>query len=98
MLNAATNVDRILDFVVADDTIRIDNAVFAGLETPAGSFLVSTEFRIGAAAADASDRIIYNPATGALIHDSNGNAAGGATQFALLAPGLALGSSDFVVF
>jgi Ca2+-binding RTX toxin-like protein len=54
-------------------------------------------FHIGAAAADAEDRIIYNEMTGALIFDSNGNAAGGATQFAQLATGLALTNADFVV-
>jgi serralysin len=97
-LNASTNVDRITDFLPADDTIWIDNAVFTGLTTPAGSLLSAAEFRVGAAAADASDRIIYNSVTGALIYDSNGNAAGGATQFALLTPGLALGSNDFAVF
>ena len=40
---------------------------------------------------------VYNPATGALSYDVNGNAAGGATQFATLATGLALTNADFVV-
>jgi len=33
-------------------------------------------FHVGATAADADDHIIYNKATGALIYDANGNAAG----------------------
>ena len=54
-------------------------------------------FKIGTAAADADDRIIYNSTSGALFFDSNGNAAGGSTLFARLSKGLALTSSDFLV-
>ena len=54
-------------------------------------------FYIGDAAHDATDRIIYNPATGALIYDSNGDAAGGATQFATLDTGLSLTRADFEI-
>ena len=95
-LNASSNVDIIADFVVADDIVRLDDAVFAGI---GGTGLLSANaFRIGAAAADANDRIIYNSVTGALIFDSNGNAAGGAVQFAEIGPNLALTRLDFIVF
>jgi Ca2+-binding RTX toxin-like protein len=90
----AGNIDTIADFSVADDTIAIDNAVFAGL---AGGALAAGAFRTGAAAADASDRIIYNPATGALMFDADGTGAGAAVQFAALTAGLALTASDFLV-
>ncbi|MGO4835376.1 calcium-binding protein, partial [Rhizobiaceae sp. 2RAB30] len=43
------------------------------------------------------DRIIYNTTTGALIYDSNGNAAGGAVHFATLAGHPAITAADFVV-
>ena len=62
-LNAATNVDTIADFVVANDTIRLENAIFTGL---AAGTLNADAFHVGAAAADAEDRVIYNNATGAL--------------------------------
>ena len=94
-LNAATNVDQITDFNVVDDTIQLDHAVFLGL---VAGVLDPNAFRIGAAAADADDRVIYNDATGALIFDSNGNDAGGDTQFATLSGGLLLTHSDFIVF
>lgn len=91
----AANSDTITDYNVADDTIRLEDAVFAALGAP--GVLAPAAFFIGAAAADASDRIIYNPGTGALIYDANGNAAGGAVLFATLTAGLALTNADFVV-
>jgi VCBS repeat-containing protein len=95
-LSAANNIDRITDFSVPGDTIRLENAIFTALEAAVGT-LSAAAFHIGAAAHDASDRIIYNATTGALIYDSNGSAAGGAVQFATLAHGLHLTNTDFVV-
>ena len=89
------NVDRITDFYAPQDTIGLENAIFHALSktgTLAGNF-----FWKGTAAHDSNDHIIYNPGTGALIYDSNGSAAGGATQFATLNTGLALTHSDFFI-
>ncbi|CAG0981107.1 Bifunctional hemolysin/adenylate cyclase [Rhizobiaceae bacterium] len=94
-LNAATNVDTITDFSVPNDTIRLEDAIFTAIG-PAG-VLAAAAFTIGAAATTAAHRIVYNSATGALIYDSNGSAAGGATQFAVLGTGLALTNADFLV-
>jgi serralysin len=94
-LHPTANVDSVSDFRVVDDTIQLENAIFAKLTTTGA--LAATAFFTGAAAHDADDRIIYNNATGALIYDSNGNLAGGATQFATLALNLGLSSADFVV-
>jgi hypothetical protein len=41
--------------------------------------------------------IIYETDTGKLFYDSNGNAAGGSVQIALLGINLALTSADFVL-
>ena len=92
-LNAATNVDTITDMTAGVDIIRLDDAFFAGIG--AVGVLNADAFHIGAAAADAEDRIVYNSATGQLFFDSNGNAAGGSTLFANLATGLALSNTDF---
>jgi Ca2+-binding RTX toxin-like protein len=89
-----SNVDTIRDFNVVADTIQLEDAVFVGL---AAGTLAAAAFRIGLSAADSNDRIVYNSTTGALIFDSNGNASGGAIQFAKLSPGLALTNADFVV-
>jgi Ca2+-binding RTX toxin-like protein len=93
-LDAANNVDRILDFNVADDTILLDDAVFGAL-APGG--LAAGAFVIGAAAQDANDRIIYNSGTGALFYDSDGVGGTAAVQFAELSTGLALTNLDFLV-
>ena len=95
-LNVATNVDRIVDFAVIDDTMRLENGVFTALGTTVGT-LSANKFFKGAAAHDADDRIIYNSATGALIYDANGSAAGGTVQFATVAKNLLLTNADFQV-
>lgn len=89
------NIDTISDMTAGSDKIALDNAIFAGFAEGA---LYSGAFRIGAAAQDADDNIIYNSATGALYFDADGNGAGAAIQFATLQTGLALSASDFWVF
>jgi Ca2+-binding RTX toxin-like protein len=60
----ASNVDRITDFSVVDDTIQLENSVFSGLTTTGP--LASAAFWVGSAAHDSSDRIVYDSANGAL--------------------------------
>jgi len=93
-LNALTNVDTVADFNVAQDTVRLDHAIFTTL---AVGTLASNAFFIGAAAHDADDRIIYNAGNGFLEFDIYGNAHGGAIHFATIAPHLALHGTDFIV-
>jgi len=93
-LNASSNVDRLTDYSVADDTIRLDDSVFTALTT---GKLASGAFFIGSAAHDIDDRIIYDSASGALYYDSNGSAADGSVKFAQLSAGLALTNADFYV-
>jgi Ca2+-binding RTX toxin-like protein len=90
----AGNVDLIHGYSVVDDVIQIDNAVFTGL---AGGALAAGAFRIGAVAADADDRIIYNSATGELLFDADGNGAGAAVLFADMSVGLAMTAGEFFV-
>jgi Ca2+-binding RTX toxin-like protein len=90
----AGNVDRILDFQAGIDKIQLENAIFTGLAAgalPAGAFVTGT------AAADASDRIIYNNATGALLFDVDGVGGAAAVQFATLQSLPAISAADFVV-
>lgn len=89
-----SGIDTVTDYSVADDSIQLNDSAFAGL--PVGA-LNAAAFYIGAAAHDASDRIIYNSATGALLFDADGNGAGAAIQFATLSTGLAMTAAEFTV-
>ncbi|MFD1704352.1 calcium-binding protein [Methylopila henanensis] len=89
------NVDRITDFVVADDTIELDRRVFSQIEL---GTLAAGAFTTGTAATEADDRIIYHAATGQLFFDKDGSGDAGAIHFATLSPNLAtLSHLDFVV-
>ncbi len=93
-LNATTNVDSIEGFNVSDDAIWLDDSVFKSLKI---GTLSASAFRIGSAAADASDRIVYDPTTGKVSYDIDGAGGGSATQFAQLSKNLALTYADFIV-
>ena len=95
--NAATNVDRIMDFSVAGDTIWLENAVFTALGAP--GVLSAAAFKSNATglAGDASDRIIHENDTGKLFYDADGTGAIAGVQFATLTAGLALTAADFLI-
>lgn len=94
----AANVDTILSFNVADDSILLENTGIFSALTATGA-LSAEAFRLGTAAADASDRIIYDAATGNLFYDSDGTGAAAAVRFAVLGgvTGI-LSEADFFVF
>jgi Ca2+-binding RTX toxin-like protein len=93
--NSSTNRDVMSDFVHGGDKIWMENAVFTKLG--AAGALNGAFFWNGTAAHDANDTIVYNRAIGALYYDGNGNAAGGAVQFATLINKPVLSAGDFVV-
>jgi Ca2+-binding RTX toxin-like protein len=93
-LNETGNVNTLTDFAPGADKIRLENTIFTGL---AEGRLTAAAFTVGTAAADASDRIIYDGASGALYFDADGSGAAAQVKFAQLAPGLALSHLDFVV-
>ena len=97
-LNASTNVDTVTDYSVAADTVRSGKCDLHRPDRPA-AHITADQFHIGAAAADAEDRIIYNAATGAvLLRFAMAQVRQvAAIQFAKLATGLALTNADFVV-
>ena len=92
---SASNVDTITDFEVGTDVISLENAIFTALSATPN--LTAAEFVAGAAAGDATDRIIYDDTTGALFYDEDGTGAAVQQQFAVLSTGLALSETDFVI-
>jgi Ca2+-binding RTX toxin-like protein len=96
----SSNVDRVVDFNVRDDSFQLDNAVFrklgAGTLTKPGK-LSKDAFHIGKTAEDREDRILYDRSTGALSYDADGTGSATAVKFATLKKGLALTYHDFFV-
>ncbi|WP_112663203.1 calcium-binding protein [Microvirga flavescens] len=96
-----TNVDKITDYNVRDDSVWLENAIFKALgkkgtvASPAA--LKSDYFYVGAAAHDADDRIIYNKGTGALYYDADGAGGVAQVQIAILSKKPALTYKDFFV-
>jgi serralysin len=91
----AGNSDSIVDFAAGIDKIGLDDAIFGALGGLGA--LNAAAFATGAGAADGSDRIIYNSATGQLFYDADGAGGVAQVQFATLNAGLALTASDFAV-
>jgi Ca2+-binding RTX toxin-like protein len=90
-----SNVDKVADFNVKDDTVRLDNAVFKKLGK-AGK-LKKDFFKIGTMAADADDHIIYNSKKGTLYYDADGSGNGAAVHFATLSKNLKLTQADVII-
>ena len=96
VLDAATNVDTILDFQVGSDVIELDDAVFAGLDLgalDAGAFVANAS----GAATSADQRIIYDTDSGQLFYDADGSLGGAAVLFGVVAGHPPLTGADFVV-
>ena len=94
-LNSTTNVDDIIDFVIADDTIVLDRGIFT--QAGANGTLAASAFRLGGFAQDADDRILYDPGSGNIFYDADGNGPGSALLFAHVTPGLVLTAADFLI-
>jgi hypothetical protein len=86
------NIDTIVDFNVIDDSIQLENSVFAKLKVVGG--LASGNFAVGAAT-DGDDYIIY--VGNGLYYDPDGNGKAAAIQFATITAGLGLTHADFIV-
>lgn len=91
-----SGIDRISDFVAADDTIFLGSAVFGGLLT--GGFDTSSfAANSTGTATDSLDRIIYERDSGKLFFDMDGKGGAAGIHFVTLAPGLGISASDFFV-
>jgi Ca2+-binding RTX toxin-like protein len=93
-LDGVINVDAITDFNAVDDTIQLDDAVFAALGL---GTLSASAFATGTSATTAAQRIIYNAATGNLFYDPDGSGAAAQTLFATVQNNTILSNADFIV-
>ncbi len=99
VLNAAfkpaANIDTITDYVVSDDTIELENALFTKLHKI--GVLKDKFFEIGKKAADHNDYIVYNKKTGVLSYDKDGDGHKHAIAIAKLPDHLHPTGDDFLV-
>lgn len=92
-LSSTSNVDRVVDFAPVDDTIILDRSIFRAIG--ADGTLSAAAFCLGSRAQDASDRILFDKASGSLYYDADGSGRGAAILFATVAPGTELTHADF---
>ncbi|MEE1657360.1 polysaccharide lyase family 7 protein [Microvirga sp. CF3062] len=91
---SSKNVDVIVDFNVADDTIRLNDSAFTKLKW---GTLSASSFVVGTKALDSDDRIIYDGKTGALSYDADGSGSMAAIKFAEIENRAKLTAADFLV-
>jgi subtilisin family serine protease len=93
---SSTNIDQIVNFSGADDTIWLGKNYFTAFTV--NGRITDEAFNFGSTATQRDDRIIYNTKTGALLYDADGLGGAVAMQFAQVT-GLtaSLSASDFFV-
>jgi len=92
-LNAKFNRDHVTDFHHGADRIVLDDDIFRKV----GHKITADSFHLGTAAADATDRLIYDRAHGRLYYDSDGAGGHAKVLFAILDNHATLAAGDFVV-
>lgn len=97
--NKKSNLDKITDFSVRDDTIWLENTLFkVGKGSASKPTKMSKKmFWSGTSAHDSDDRIIYNKKNGVLYYDSDGTGGRKAVEIAVLKKNLKMTYADFFV-
>ena len=97
----SSNIDTVTDFIKRTDKIVLDDDIFAKLGTGqlSGKAILAANYKIGTAAGDSNDYLIYNPANDKLYYDKDG--AGGSAAVVVASITLAGSSapalSDFLL-
>ncbi|MDP8918606.1 MAG: M10 family metallopeptidase C-terminal domain-containing protein [Pseudomonadota bacterium] len=91
------NVDWIQDFSVVNDTILLDNLIFASLGDDGALALGGFHRSAAGVSHDTDDRIIYDTDSGALSYDADGTGQVAAIQFARLSKNLNVSAADFII-
>ena len=95
-----SNVDRIVDFNVKDDTIWLDNKYMPklGKGSPTKPLKLNKGFfTVGPKAKDKDDYLVYDNKKGVLFYDADGSGAKAAVAVATLKKGLKMTYADFFV-
>ena len=99
--NKRTNLDKIVDFNVKDDTIWLENKIFTklgkGTELKPGK-LNKAFFTIGPKAKEKNDYLVYDNKKGVLYYDVDGSGSKAMVEIATLKKSLKLTSADFAIF
>ncbi|PSJ51413.1 tail fiber protein [Kumtagia ephedrae] len=88
------NVDTLVDFTPGEDRIELAGTIFRGLSA---GVLDASAFHVGNQATSADHRILYDPTTGALSYDSDGDGSSAAIHFATVTVGISLSNTDLFV-
>ncbi|MEQ9691607.1 MAG: hypothetical protein RLO48_17935 [Bauldia litoralis] len=86
---------KIADFDLGEDIIGFDKFAFKKLG--GDGTLKKAKFYLGDKAHDRSDRVVYDPDSGKLMYDKNGNKSGGKKLIAKIGKELDLSHKDFIV-
>ncbi|QLE41018.1 choice-of-anchor D domain-containing protein [Nostoc sp. C052] len=99
--SAAVGIDAIADFNHSEgDKIVLDKTTFNAITSVVGTgFSNASDFQITSLGAVSNAVVIYDPATGQLLYNQNGSAAGFGSggQFAQLTGKPTLTASDFII-
>ena len=103
--NKKTNLDKIADFTVKDDTLWLENSLFKANKTLYAAVKKGSEakpakmaskfFTVGDKAKDANDFFIYDKKKGVLSYDADGSGSKAAVEIATLKKGLKMTYKDF---
>jgi hypothetical protein len=98
--NKKTNLDKVMDFKVVDDSIWLENKILTklgkkGTETKPAQ--LSKKFFALEKAKDKDDYVIYSKKTGKLYYDADGSGSKAAVEIATLSKKLAMTYKDFFV-
>ncbi|MGE0055201.1 MAG: peroxidase family protein [Hyphomicrobium sp.] len=93
---SASNVDRVTDFEVGQDTVSLSASIFTALSV--GSLSTAEFTNLFSGVVDSNTRVIYDNISGVLSYDADGAGGVAAQEFAQLQAGLdALSETDFII-
>jgi Ca2+-binding RTX toxin-like protein len=99
-LNKKTNLDKITDYKVKDDTIWLDNKVMSKLGkkgTELKPAKINKKFFSLDKAKDGNDYLIYVKKSGKLLYDADGSGSKAAIEIATLSKKLKMAATEFFV-